>query len=92
MPEKRIEYQQKDIEAIADRNGLIMTMSLGTIAAKTLLGIATRPCGEVDWRHRLRGHCLSIFFITTLDRAAELIDIYMELARRHGIEEEFFYL
>lgn len=89
IPEKRIKYQQKDIEAIADRNGLRMTMSLGIIAAKTLLDVARRPCGEVDWRHHLRGHCLSIFFLTTLDRAPRLIDIYMELARRHGIEEKF---
>ncbi|UCC59498.1 MAG: FAD-binding oxidoreductase [Dehalococcoidia bacterium] len=88
MPEKRVQYQQKDIESIADRHGLKMTMSLGTIAAKTLLEIATRPCGEADWRHHLRGHCLSIFFLTTLDRAPELIDIYMQLIKQHGIEEE----
>ena len=65
MPEKRIKYQQKDIESIADRNNLRMTTSLGLIEAKTLLDIATQPCGAVDWRHRLKGHCLSIFFLTT---------------------------
>jgi FAD/FMN-containing dehydrogenase len=89
MPEKRIQYQQKDIESIADRHGLRMTMSLGSIAAKALLDIATLPCGEADWRCRLRGHCLSIFFLTTLDKAPELIDIYMRLAEHHGMEEEF---
>ena len=88
MPEKRIKYQQKDIETIADRNGLRMATSLGTIEAKTLLDITTRPCGEVDWRHRLRGHCLSIFFLTTLDKAPEFIDIYMELVKHHDIAEE----
>ena len=88
MPQKRIEYQQKDIESIADRNDLRMTTSLGKIAAKTLLDIATQPCGEVDWRHRLKGHCLSLFFLTTLDRAPGFVDIYMELARHHGIEEK----
>jgi FAD/FMN-containing dehydrogenase len=88
MPEKRIEYQQKDIESIAGRNGLRMTTSLGAISAKTLLDTATQPCGEVDWRHKSKGYCLSIVFLTTLDRAPGLIDIFTDLAGHNGTEEE----
>ncbi len=88
MPKKRLEYQRKDIESIASRNKLSMTTSQGKIAAKALLDIATRPCGEIDWRHRLRGHCLSLFFLTTLDRAPGLVDTFMDLAGNHGIEKE----
>jgi len=88
MPGKRVEYQRKDIESIADRKSLRMTTSQGRIAAKALLDMSTRPCGEVDWRHRLKGHCLSLFFLTTLDRAPGLVDIFMGLARNHAIGEE----
>ncbi len=88
MPRKRVEYQRKDIESIANKNKLSMTTSQGKIAAKALLDIATRPCGEVDWRHRLRGHCLSLFFLTTLDRAPGLVDTFMDLAGKHAVEKE----
>jgi hypothetical protein len=88
MPRQRVEYQRKDIESIANKNKLSMTTFQGKIAAKALLDIATRPCGEIDWRHRLRGHCLSLFFLTTLDRAPGLVDTFMDLAGNHGIEKE----
>jgi len=88
MPRKRLEYQRKDIESIANKNKLSMTTSQGKIAAKALLDIATRPCGEIDWRYRLKGHCLSLFFLTTLDRAPKLVDTFTDLAGKHAIEKE----
>jgi FAD/FMN-containing dehydrogenase len=88
MPRKRLAYQRKDIESIASKNKLSMTTSQGKIAAKALLDIATHPCGEIDWRHRLKGHCLSLFFLTTLDRAPGLVDTFMALAEKHAVEKE----
>ena len=88
MPRKRVEYQRKDIESIANKYKLSMTTSQGKIAAKALLDIATRPCGEIDWRHRLRGHCLSLFFLTTLDKAPGLVDTFVDLAGKHAVEKE----
>jgi len=88
MPRKRVEYQRNDIESIAKKNKLSMTMSRGKIAAKALLDAATHPCGDVDWRNRLRGHCLSLFFLTTLDRAPGLVDAFMDLADNHAIEKD----
>jgi FAD/FMN-containing dehydrogenase len=88
MPRKRVEYQRNDIESIASKNKLSMATSQGKIAANALLDIAIRPCGEIDWRHRLRGHCLSLFFLTTLDRAPGLVDTFMELAGKRAIEKE----
>jgi FAD/FMN-containing dehydrogenase len=88
MPRKRVEYQRKDIESIASKNKLSMATSLGKIAAKALLDTATRPCGEIDWRHHLKGHCLSLFFLTTIDRAPRLVDTFMDLVGNHSIEKE----
>jgi hypothetical protein len=36
----------------------------------------------------LRGHCLSLFFLTTLDRAPGLVDTFMDLAGKHAVEKE----
>jgi hypothetical protein len=88
MPRKRAEYQRQDIESIAKKNKLSLTTSQGTMAAKALLETATRPCGDVDWRHRPKGHCLSMFFLTTLDRAPGLIETFMDMAGSHAIEKE----
>jgi len=88
MPRQRLEYQRKDIESIASKNKLNLTTSQGKVAAQDLLDTATRPCGDVDWRHHLKGHCLSLFFLTTLDRAPGLVDTFLDLAGNHAIEKE----
>jgi hypothetical protein len=88
MPGERVAYQEKDIRAIASRHRLSMNTSLGSISAEGLLRAATHPCGETDWRHRPQGCCLSIFFLTTLDRAPDLIDIFAELAGGSGLDTE----
>ena len=88
MPKKRLEYQRTDIESIARKHKLSMAASQGAISAKALLETATRPCGEIDWRHRLRGYCLSLFFLTTLDRAPGLVDTFMDLAGSLAVDKE----
>jgi hypothetical protein len=86
MPKERVRYQEKDIRAIAERHGLTMNTSLGQVSAEGLLRTATRPCGDVDWRYSLRGCCLSVFFLTTLDRAPGLVAVFTELARSGGLD------
>jgi FAD/FMN-containing dehydrogenase len=88
LPEERVEYQTRDIEEIARKHGLDPATALGPISAKTLLETATTPGAEIDWRHRHSGHCLSIFFLTTLDRAAGMACLFADLARGAGLGEE----
>jgi FAD/FMN-containing dehydrogenase len=87
MPKERVEYQLKDISTIAGRNKVRLAPSLGKVKAITLLETATRPCGDTDWRDRWKGGCLSILFLTTLDRASDLIEIFMRIAEGVGIEQ-----
>lgn len=88
MPDERVKYQQQDIETIARRHHLSLTPSLGLLSAKDLLRTATTPGGEVDWRCRLRGNCVSVIFLTTLDRVPTFVDIFGKLAMRHHVHEE----
>jgi FAD/FMN-containing dehydrogenase len=88
MPVSRVEYQCKDIESIANRYNLTMTTSQGNVQARALLDIATHTCGETDWRHGLKGHCLSLFFLTTLDRVPGLVDAFIDLADDDTVEKE----
>jgi FAD/FMN-containing dehydrogenase len=88
LPEGRVGYQTRDIEQIARHHGLDPTNALGGVTATKLLEIATSPGPEVDWRYHHSGHCLSIFFLTTLDRAPALVDLFRGLARAQGLGAE----
>jgi FAD/FMN-containing dehydrogenase len=88
LAEERVEYQTHDIEQIAATHGLDPTPDLGPLSARKLLEVATGPGADVDWRHQLSGHCLSIFFLTTLDRAPDLVGLFADLARAEGLGEE----
>lgn len=88
LPRERVDYQHKDIAEIVERRGLSLAASLGGVSASTLLAAATSPCGERDWRHVLRGHCLSIFFLSTLDGMPQFISLTADLARWHTIDAE----
>jgi FAD/FMN-containing dehydrogenase len=86
--EERMDYQLQDLMEIAADTGVDMVESIGAVSASKLLETATRPCGEDDWRHALAGHCLRVFFLSTLDRAPGLIAIMEGLAARHDLGED----
>jgi FAD/FMN-containing dehydrogenase len=88
LPEERVEYQTRDIREIARKHGLTPVPTLGRVSARRLLDAAATPGAEVDWRHHRSGHCLSVFFLTTLDRVPGFLGLFAELARDDGFGEE----
>ena len=85
LPRERVAYQMQDLEARAANNGLSLVESLGQLRARDLLAAATAPGGERDWRQGRTGNCLSLFFLTTLDRAPGFIETFEELLRKHQL-------
>jgi FAD/FMN-containing dehydrogenase len=88
LPTQRVRYQEDDIRKIAARHGLSPAPDIGGVSAEALLDRATRPCGELDWRHGASGHCLSVFFLSTLDRVPRLIEIALDAVRRRKIDPD----
>jgi FAD/FMN-containing dehydrogenase len=88
LPDERVAYQRHDIGEHATRHGLQLEQALGELSAADLLARAGGPCGESDWRCGREGSCLSIFFLTTLDRANDMIQLFTDCAREHGVREE----
>ena len=88
LPEERLAYQRNDIGKHAAKHGLALEPGLGELSARDLLSRAGHPCGEVDWRCERAGRCLSIFFLTTLDRTPQMLRLFVVCAREHGIEEQ----
>lgn len=89
-PRMRVKYQTNDINKIAVKHNLKMKQAIGKISAKNLFVKATNVCGEKDWRHSLKGHCLSIFFLTTLDRTPIYIDMMKQVAAKYKLGEKDF--
>lgn len=88
LPRERLEYQYEELKDIAGGNGLRLAESAGEINAVELLMTSRTPCAASDWRHSLRGHCLSVFFLSLLNKTEEYLDIVHESASACGIERE----
>jgi len=87
LPDERVAYQRDDIGGHAARHGLELLRALDAISARELLTRATITCGAVDWRQQLHGGCLSVFFLTTLDRTPALTSCFLRCAEEHGLSE-----
>lgn len=87
LPEERLVYQRRDLGSHAAHHSLELLPDLDAVSARDLLSRSNSTCGEIDWRHQLHGGCLSIFFLSTLDRAPELAACFMACAAEHGIHE-----
>lgn len=87
LPEERVAYQREDIGAHATRHDLDLLRALDAVSARDLLSNANNPCAEVDWRLQLQGGCLSIFFLSTLDRTPDLVAGFAASAKDHGVPE-----
>lgn len=88
LPEERLTYQRDDIRGHARQQSLRLDRELGGLSAVELLARANDPHGELDWRCAKEGGCLSVFFLSTLDRAPKLIDIFTKCALEHAVLPE----
>jgi hypothetical protein len=87
LPRERLNYHLADIQALAQQAGLPLTQQAGPVTAVDLLKRVTQPCGPVDWRDRLRGGSLSIFFLTTLDRAPAFLRRFEKIVAGYGLAD-----
>lgn len=87
LPRERLEYQYEELKEMAGGNGLKLTDSAGEVDAPALLMAARSPCGPRDWRHVLKGHCLSVFFLSLLNNSEKYIAIFRESARTFNVPD-----
>ncbi|UCG82889.1 MAG: FAD-binding oxidoreductase [Dehalococcoidia bacterium] len=86
FPEERVEYQTKDILEIAESYGIHPLVPQG-VDTKDLLQALSTPCTEPYWKLRYRGNSVDIFFLTTLDRSTEFIEVMYEAAGETGFPD-----
>ncbi len=88
FPEDRVAYQEQDIAGIAQQCGLVIQQETAGANGKHMLEVLDNPSPEPYWKTRPAGGFRDVFFLTTLDRAAEFTDIMRETAGRHGYPQE----
>jgi FAD/FMN-containing dehydrogenase len=88
LPAERLEYQFEELKNMAGGNGLKLIDGVGEIEAPALLRAAQSPCGPRDWRHIIKGHCLSVFFLSLLNNSEKYIAVVRESARAFNIPAE----
>lgn len=82
-PEERVAFQLKDIHDIAQQYGLSPVSSIPGVRGLQLLDVLRSPSAE-PWRHRYKGGCHDIFFVTTLDRVKKFVDAMYRLTASAG--------
>ncbi len=88
LPQERLQYQKDDIADMARDNSLELKTGLGDLSAADFLKTATSVCGDRDWRHGLFGHCLSVIFLSTMDRAPTHLESFYEAAGKAGVDKD----
>ena len=88
LPEERVKYQEKDIKDIAASHNLTLQPRISMVWARDLLNAARGDSGEDDWRNVQKGACLRIFFLTTLDKAGKLADLFIEEAAKKSVDKK----
>ncbi len=84
LPEKRVAYQENDLEEIAQATGLRVAREVPGASWRRLDEIISNPSPEPYYKTRARGAFLEVLFLTTLDRLPSLVEVAEEAAARHG--------
>lgn len=83
LPRERIDYQVADFRRLAQQEGLTPTRTLGSgVRAADLAKRIAAPSRDPYWKLRPRGACEDVFFLTTLHRAPDMVQLLYERAQR----------
>lgn len=85
LPEEKVAYQTEECAELAQRCGLELKTAVAGARAGHVSRVLARPSGEPYRKLRLRGGCCDIFFLTTLDKAADFIGT----ARQLGADRDY---
>jgi FAD/FMN-containing dehydrogenase len=86
LPEERVAYQERDIGEIAGGLGLRPAPEFGGITGEEMGRLLDGPCPGRHWKSRLEGACQDVFFLTTMDRAPEFIEVMDRTASDSGLD------
>jgi len=72
-PEERVAVQEKELKSLAQTFGRTLLGGLPGISDASVRSLLEDSSGEPYWKLHHRGGCQELFFLTTLDRAAQYV-------------------
>ncbi len=85
LPRERVEYQLADLADLAQPFDLRPAKKLEGVSARDVLDRALSPRGDHGRRGDETHGCLSLFFLSTLDRAPFFIEVFQGVLENHGV-------
>lgn len=80
LPEERLKYQTEDIMKAAQEFHIQLVEEIPVVNGEQMLKILSKPSEEPYWKLRLKSGCAELFFLTTLDKSPEMVEIVYEVA------------
>ena len=84
LTEERLKGQMLDTQDLLQRLNMKTSRSLGGISVFAFLEAVRQPSAEPYWKLRRQGGCEDIFFITTYDKLAGIIEAMSAAAQSRG--------
>ncbi len=81
FPERRVEYQERDVRNIAKQFGLELVTSVSGVGDKEFLKIL-ESLPKQYWKLKYKGCFQDIPFLSTLDRIPEFVDVMLKTAEK----------
>ncbi len=84
LPEKRVDFQEKDIRDMSQQFGLPLLSAIPGASDRKVLDTLNKPSPEPYWKLRHRGACQDVFFLTTLNRTPGFVNTFVSLSQATG--------
>jgi FAD/FMN-containing dehydrogenase len=94
LPKERVAYQKEDITEVAKQYGLELAASLPGLDTAKVLETILDVSAEPYWKTDVKGACQDIFFVTTVEKAPELVNTMKAAVEKSGypVEEMGIYV
>jgi len=86
-PEDRVSYQKNDILEIGRGLGLSPVPKLGGRGEKEILSLIEKPSPEPYWKAGYKGDSGDLFFLTTLDRVPNFVNLAYRVCESRGFPQ-----
>lgn len=88
QPEKRVAYQEQDLNKIAEDTGVKIVKDIPGCSSENMESIISSCSEEPYYKMMPKGAFLDIFFLTTLDKVPSFIKIMEQVAGKHAYARE----
>jgi len=88
FPEDKVKFEEADFKDMAKSCGLKPETDIPGARAEEVSRLAYQPSSEPYWKTRYKGGFQDIFFLTTLDKTPDFINIMSDMAKRCGYPAE----